>query len=90
MPNGGPSLEQRQRTLAARRLRLLARMVTQRTLQLVQFRPGFSQQELADLQTSIRSSRLPAETFASRQEHYGITHAWMKKALERWQNGFDW
>lgn len=65
-------------------------MVTQRTLKLSQFKPSFSAQELANLQTSIRSSRLPAETYASRQERYGITHAWMKKALGRWQNGFDW
>ncbi|BGP24824.1 hypothetical protein JCM10295v2_003744 [Rhodotorula toruloides] len=65
-------------------------MVTQRTLQLSQFRPSFSQQELDDLQESIRSSRLPAETYASRQGRYGTTHAWMKTALVRWQDGFEW
>lgn len=60
------------------------------SLELRAFKPGFSQQQLDDLTASIRSSRLPAETYASKQPKYGITHAWMKNALERWTGGFDW
>lgn len=65
-------------------------MAAQPTLKLEQFRPGFSDDELAGLQQSLKAARLPAETYASRQKKYGITHAWMKQAIERWQNEFDW
>ncbi|GAA5895930.1 hypothetical protein JCM6882_005562, partial [Rhodosporidiobolus microsporus] len=65
-------------------------MTSQRTLKLEQFRPSFTADELAGLKQSIRSSKLPRATYASKQEKYGITHEWMDKALDRWQNGFDW
>jgi microsomal epoxide hydrolase len=61
-----------------------------RTLDIQQFRPSFSEQQLADLKHSISSSRLPAETYASKKASCGIEHGWMKTALERWQNGFNW
>lgn len=63
---------------------------TARTLDIEQFRPSFSDQELAELKQSIASARLPAETYASTQESFGITHKWMKDALARWQDGFEW
>ncbi|BGP55530.1 hypothetical protein JCM8202_000583 [Rhodotorula sphaerocarpa] len=61
-----------------------------RTLHLDPFRPAFSSDQLADLRRAIEAARLPAETYASRQSKYGITHEWMRKALERWTGGFDW
>ncbi|GAA5987786.1 hypothetical protein JCM11641_004929 [Rhodosporidiobolus odoratus] len=64
--------------------------MTQRTLELEQFRPGFSNDELASLKTDLGNAKLPKATYASKQEKYGITHEWMKKALDRWKNGFDW
>ncbi|GAA5844559.1 hypothetical protein JCM11251_001633 [Rhodosporidiobolus azoricus] len=64
--------------------------MTQKTLILKQFRPSFTDDELAGLKQSIRSSRLPRETYAAKQEEYGITYEWMEKALQRWQNGFNW
>ncbi|BGP40178.1 hypothetical protein JCM10449v2_004136 [Rhodotorula kratochvilovae] len=65
-------------------------MPSQPTLELEQFRPSFSDSELADLEQAIKSARLPAETYASRQNKYGVTHAWMKQALERWQTANPW
>lgn len=61
-----------------------------RTLHLDPFRPTFSSDQLADLHRAIEAARLPAETYASRQSKYGVTHEWMRKALERWTGGFDW
>ncbi|GAA6001385.1 hypothetical protein JCM10207_006637 [Rhodosporidiobolus poonsookiae] len=60
------------------------------TLKLEQFRPSFSDDELAGLKDSLRHAKLPKATYASKQEKYGITHEWMVKAIDRWQNGFDW
>ncbi|GAA5828924.1 hypothetical protein JCM11251_005920 [Rhodosporidiobolus azoricus] len=62
----------------------------QRTLNIERFRPSFSGDELAGLKQFIRSSKLPRATYASKQEKYGITHEWIDRALDRWQNGFDW
>ncbi|GAA5987820.1 hypothetical protein JCM11641_004940 [Rhodosporidiobolus odoratus] len=62
----------------------------QRTLELEQFRPGFSVDQLASLKTDLGNAKLPKATYASKQERYGITHEWMEKALDRWKNGFDW
>ncbi|GAA5952748.1 hypothetical protein JCM10213_007918 [Rhodosporidiobolus nylandii] len=64
--------------------------MTQRTLQLDKFRPGFTDDELASLQDSLRSAKLPTATYASKQEKYGITHEWMEEALARWKDGFSW
>jgi len=65
-------------------------MPQQRTLELDQFRPSFTERELADLRQAIQAARLPAATYASKQAKYGVTHAWMKQALARWQDGFSW
>ena len=65
-------------------------MPSQRTLQLDQFRPSFSTSDLDSLRQTIASTRLPAETYASRQPKYGVQHAWMKGALAHWQDGFSW
>ncbi|BGP16444.1 hypothetical protein JCM10213v2_004446 [Rhodosporidiobolus nylandii] len=61
-----------------------------RLLKLEKFRPGFTDDELASLQGSLRSAKLPTATYASKQERYGITHDWMQKALARWKDGFSW
>lgn len=61
-----------------------------RSLTLRPFSPSFTATELDGLARSLESSRLPAETYASRQAKYGIKHAWMKNALQRWKDGFDW
>lgn len=65
-------------------------MPAHRTLTLRPFSPSFTAPELDGLARSLESSRLPAETYASRQAKYGIKHAWMKNALQRWKDGFDW
>ncbi|GAA5845425.1 hypothetical protein JCM9279_003026 [Rhodotorula babjevae] len=65
-------------------------MPSQRTLELEQFRPSFSTADLDSLRQSIASTRLPAETYASKQAKYGIQHAWIKDALAYWQDGFSW
>ncbi|GAA6001396.1 hypothetical protein JCM10207_006647 [Rhodosporidiobolus poonsookiae] len=59
-------------------------------LKLEQFRPSFSDDELDGLKDSLRHAKLPKPTYPSKQEKYGITHEWMVKAIDRWQNGFDW
>ncbi|GAA6038246.1 hypothetical protein JCM8097_005812 [Rhodosporidiobolus ruineniae] len=63
---------------------------TKRSLAIEQFRPSFSDEELAGLAASLKAARLPKETYASKQEKYGITHDYLIKAIDRWQNGFDW
>ncbi|GAA5965892.1 hypothetical protein JCM8115_000736 [Rhodotorula mucilaginosa] len=61
-----------------------------RTLTLRPFSPSFTASELDGLARALEPSRLPGETYASRQTKYGIKHAWMKNALQRWKDGFDW
>lgn len=70
--------------------RLSPRMPPQRTLDIEQFRPSFSDSELAGLKQTLEHSRLPARTYAMDQAEYGITYDYMKEALDRWKNGFDW
>jgi len=70
--------------------RLLPTMSPQRTLDIEQFRPSFSDSELAGLKQTLEHSRLPARTYAMDQAEYGITYDYMKEALDRWKNGFDW
>ena len=67
-----------------------SRMAPQRTLKIEQFRPSFSDSELAGLKQTLERSRLPARTYAMDQAEYGITYDYMKEALDRWKNGFDW
>ncbi|GAA5856674.1 hypothetical protein JCM5353_002268 [Sporobolomyces roseus] len=65
-------------------------MPPQRTLEIEQFRPSFSDSELAGLKQTLEHSRLPARTYAMDQAEYGITYDYMKEALDRWKKGFDW
>jgi hypothetical protein len=65
-------------------------MSPQRTLEIKQFKPSFSDEELAQLKKTLEASRLPARTYAMDQEKYGITYDYMEKALARWKDGFSW
>ncbi|GAA5894019.1 epoxide hydrolase family protein [Sporobolomyces salmoneus] len=65
-------------------------MSPQRTIDIEQFRPVFTDSELDGLRQTLQHSRLPTRTFASNQERYGITYDFMETALARWKNGFDW
>lgn len=62
------------------------------TLSLKPFRPTFTQTELTSLKQLLSLTRplLPLETYASKQQKYGITTEWMKDALEYWEKEFDW
>ncbi|GAA5988826.1 hypothetical protein JCM5350_000389 [Sporobolomyces pararoseus] len=65
-------------------------MPPQRSMSIEQFRPSFSDAELAGLKQTLEASRLPSRTYAMNQEEYGITYDWVEQAIERWKNGFDW
>lgn len=62
------------------------------TLNVRKFRPSFSQEELSELKRRVGECRrtLPRETYAMRQEQYGITHEWMYDTLKYWEENFDW
>ena len=65
-------------------------MSPQRDMNIEQFRPSFSDAELAGLKQTLEASRLPSRTYAMNQEEYGITYDWVEQAIGRWKNGFDW
>jgi len=51
---------------------------------------SFSDDEVNNLQTLVKLSRLPRETYEGKHREFGITSAWMREAKDQWENSFDW
>lgn len=51
-----------------------------------------SDQELDDFKQLLRLSKIGPETFENKQEdrRFGLTHAWISKAKQYWEQQFDW
>ncbi|KAM0791441.1 hypothetical protein ACM66B_005896 [Microbotryomycetes sp. NB124-2] len=62
------------------------------TLQVTDFRPSFTDEQLARLRRQLEAAKenMPQETYASRQPKYGALHTWVKNALDYWHDSFDW
>jgi hypothetical protein len=49
-------------------------------------------QELDDLKTLLRLSKIPAPTYESLQEDgkFGVSHKWLTESKKYWEEKFDW
>lgn len=56
------------------------------------FTAHVSDQELDDFKQLLRLSKIGPKTFENLQEdrRFGLSHAWITKAKERWEQGYDW
>ncbi|KAF7585286.1 hypothetical protein BBP40_011436 [Aspergillus hancockii] len=56
------------------------------------FTVSIPQEQLSDLQTLVKLSKIPPPTYENSQSDYrfGITSDWLVTIREKWINGFDW
>lgn len=65
-------------------------------LEPTRFTVDIPQQSIEDLSTLLKLSPLARPNFESAQEEsqfgskFGVSHAWMDKALKEWKENFDW
>jgi microsomal epoxide hydrolase len=54
------------------------------------FRLSIPDEQLEELKTLTKLSKLPPPTYEGTQPQYGVTSEWMKNARDYWLNEFDW
>jgi hypothetical protein len=61
-------------------------------LKLQEFKASIPDRDLKDFETLLNLSKIGPETFenTSGDAAYGLSHAWVVKAKDRWLNGYNW
>lgn len=59
-------------------------------LESMPFKVDIPDSQLKELHNAVAASRLPPPFYEGTQPEFGVTSEWMRKAKERWLNGYDW